>query len=94
MNKQIILDFLRKNKDFFQQKYNVKKIGLFGSYANNQQTENSDIDILVSMPSSFDNYYELKEYLEINLKCKIDLGLEKNMRELLKKNIKDEVLYV
>ena len=93
MNKQIILDFLKKNKTLFKQKYNVTKIGLFGSYATNHQTENSDIDILVSMPSSFDNYYELKEVLESSLNHKVDLGLEKNVRDLLRKKINKEVIY-
>ena len=93
MNKQIILDFLKKNKTLFKQKYNVTKIGLFGSFATNRQTENSDIDILVSMPSSFDNYYELKEVLESSLNHKVDLGLEKNVRDLLRKRINKEVIY-
>jgi len=93
MNKQIILDLLKKNKTLFKQKYNVTKIGLFGSYATNHQTENSDIDILVSMPSSFDNYYELKEVLESSLNHKVDLGLEKNVRDLLRNRINKEVIY-
>lgn len=94
MQKQEILDFLAKNKAYFQEKYSINKIGLFGSYAIDRQTDNSDIDILVSMPADFDKYYELKEYLETSLKHKIDLGLEKSMRDLIKKTIEKEIIYV
>ncbi len=94
MDKQEILNFLRKNKPVFKQKYNVDRIGLFGSYASDRQTEKSDIDIIVSMPSSFDNFYDLKEFLESNFHCRVDLGLEKNMRDFIKKSIEKEIIYV
>jgi len=93
-NKHEIINFLKENKSLLKQKYNVTRIGLFGSYATGEQTVLSDIDIIVSMPSNFDNYYELKEFLESNLNHKIDLGLEKNIRELIKENIQREVIYV
>ena len=94
MDKQIILNFLKENKSILAERYDVVKIGLFGSYAAENQTESSDIDIIVSMPSDFDKYYDLKDFLETNLKHKIDLGLEKNMRDLIKKNIEKEIIYV
>ena len=94
MNKNEIIEFLKKNKPLLEQKFNVKRIGLFGSYVTDKQTPSSDIDIIVSMPSSFDNYYELKEFLEAGLNHSIDLGLEKNMRELIKSRIEKELIYV
>jgi len=57
MTKELILDYLTTHKAFLQEQFNVKKIGLFGSYAKEQQTSQSDIDIIVDMPASFDNYY-------------------------------------
>ena len=94
MTKKFILDYLRTNKPFLQEQFNVKTIGLFGSYAKEQQTPQSDIDIIVDMPSSFDNYYALKELLEKELGAKVDLGLEKSIRKLIKEKISHEVLYV
>lgn len=94
MGKQEILDFLRKNKSLLKQNYNVSKIGLFGSYASGTHTEESDIDIIVSMPSNFDNFYDLKDFLEAGLKHKIDLGLEKNMRILIRERAEKEAIYV
>lgn len=93
MNKQEILEFLKTNKSILKEKYNVTSIGIFGSYASGMETEDSDIDIIVSMPSSFDNYYDLKEFLESNFNRKIDLAIEKNIRELIRERIEKEVIY-
>jgi len=71
LEKETILDFLKKNKPYFEEQYKISKIGLFGSYACNKQTEKSDIDILVSMPSSFDDYYDLTEFLETHFYKKL-----------------------
>jgi predicted nucleotidyltransferase len=94
VNKQSILSFLLEHKSLLQTKYKVAKIGLFGSYVNNEETKESDIDILVDMPSNFDLYYDLKEFLEDAFHKPIDLGLEKNIRSLIKEKINKEVIYV
>lgn len=94
MNKSLIINFLKQNKEMIETKYQVKQIGLFGSYVKGLETDESDIDILVDMPSSFDNYYDLKEFLETSLQKKVDLGLIGTVREHLKEKILSEVEYV
>jgi hypothetical protein len=94
MQRQEIINFLRSNKRLLKEKYKVSKIGIFGSFAREENTNESDIDIIVSMPSDFDNYYDLKEFLEQQLNLEIDLALEKNIRNLIRKKIQDEVIYV
>lgn len=89
-----IIDFLRKNKKYMQKEFKISRIGLYGSYLYGTQNEESDIDILVQMPSDFDLFYELKEYLEANFDKKVDLGMEKNLRLLIKKKVEQEVVYV
>ena len=46
------------------------------------------------MPPSFDSYYDLKEFLEMQFNNKVDLGLEKNIRQIIKESIKDEIIDV
>ena len=94
MNKESILAFLQQHKQLLVEKYHVKTIGLFGSYATNHHTDKSDIDILVDMPSSFDLYYDLKEFLEESFKKSVDLGLKHNVRSLIKEKIDKEIIYV
>lgn len=50
MTKEDILDFLKTHKQELQSKYNVEQIGLFGSYARDEATPTSDIDIFVKCP--------------------------------------------
>lgn len=94
LTKEIILEFLKKHKQELVQKYSIEKIGLFGSYARDEANENSDIDIIVKMPSSFDVYYDLKDYLEATFEKKVDLGLEKNIRGFIAQEMQKDVVYV
>lgn len=95
MTKAFILDFLSSHKDELAQKYGVTKIGLFGSYARDEQTETSDIDIAVEIESNnkFRSFFNLKYFLEDNLHKKIDLGIESTLKPIAKKYIEREILY-
>ena len=46
---QNIIQILRQHKPDLQKKYPVSKLGVFGSYARGEATENSDIDIAVEI---------------------------------------------
>lgn len=57
---------LREVKPQLQEKYQVESIALFGSYARNQQTKESDIDIMLSLKNkSYKNYLSLIESIEL-----------------------------
>lgn len=47
LNKENIIEFIRKNKTFLHDKFGVLSIGLMGSYARDEQTADSDIDFMV-----------------------------------------------
>lgn len=71
--------------------YGIKKIGIFGSIATASNTEESDIDILIEFQKdkkAFDNYMELKFFLEKLFNRKVDLVIE----DVLKSRIKDSIL--
>ncbi|MDP2926515.1 MAG: nucleotidyltransferase domain-containing protein [Nanoarchaeota archaeon] len=91
-SKEIIIKIEEKSKDI--KKYNVKKIGLFGSFAKNKQHKKSDIDIIVNFDKeTFDNYMDLLFLLERMFKRKIDLVIEKDLHPELN-YIKNEAKYV
>jgi len=95
MTQKEVLDFLKSKKKFFKQEFAIEKIGLFGSYARGDYTQNSDIDlVIVTSKKSFRNRYALKEYLEKSLQKDIDIGYLDSLREFIKNNIKDEIIYV
>ena len=61
---------LGKLKPYLREKYGVKKIGVFGSYARGEERRRnpSDIDILIELekPIGWEFFY-LKDYLEKKL---------------------------
>jgi len=90
--KDYILKKLKENKHTIQQTFNVKKLILVGSFARNEATKNSDVDILVDMPKDFDKFFDLKYYLEEILGKKVDLAYYDTLRHYIKKEIqKDKI---
>jgi predicted nucleotidyltransferase len=71
--------------------FGVRRIGVFGSHAENLQKRNSDVDVLVEFrkgEKTFDHYADLKVFLEKKFKRKVDLVI----KEALKKQIRPQVL--
>ncbi len=86
MNKEIILNCLKNNLQQFKEKYNIEQIGLFGSYARDEATKESDIDIFVKMPQKIFDMIAIKDLLENELGKKVDLIREhKHIKPLLLK---------
>ncbi len=95
MTKSDILRFLDKKKSFLKEHYHVDSIGLFGSYARDEATKESDIDIVISTSvKSFTNRYNLKNYLEDAFKKPVDIGYYDSLRAFIKKEIQEEIIYV
>lgn len=93
MSKTEILKTLKNNQEAIQM-FGVKRIALFGSFAKGQQTINSDVDILVEFKrgqKTFDNFMDLKFFLEKKLRRKIDLvtktALKPSMRSSIEKHL-------
>lgn len=106
IDKNLILNRL-SNID--KNQFGIKKIGLFGSYSKNEQTEKSDIDIFVELIDNDEmltNFYNLKSYLESTFGKKIDLvtsgqfdykyknPLVAKYKEKVKNEILGSVIYV
>jgi predicted nucleotidyltransferase len=78
-------------KPVLKKRFNVETIDIFGSFARNEATEKSDVDLLVSYSTTDYDYFtifRLRNYLKRKLHLKVDIIT----KEFLNKNIKDEVL--
>ncbi|KOR29285.1 DNA polymerase III subunit beta [Achromatium sp. WMS1] len=95
MTKNEILSLLKSKKEFMQTAYGVDKIGLFGSYAKNIATQESDIDIYVEFNNkTFDNLAGLWNFLENLYETKIDLiHKHNNSNRVILENIQKEVIF-
>lgn len=95
LSHEMILKQIKENKEIIKE-YSVTKIGLFGSYVRDEQQTKSDIDILVEFQKgkkTFDNYMDLKFFLEDLLDCKVDLVILKVIKPQLKSYILESVEY-
>jgi predicted nucleotidyltransferase len=76
-------------------KLGVTSLGLFGSYARNQQTTGSDVDLLVTFHHlTFRAFMDTKLLLEATLGIPVDLVLADDLRPRLRNNVLREVIYV
>ena len=91
-----ILQFLRDNKERFAEQYGVTKLGLFGSFARNEATEESDVDVCVELDKvTYDILFYLREEIVETTSRSVDLvQVRSGMNDLLKKRIEREAVYV
>ncbi len=79
-----------------KEKYGVKRLGFFGSLVRNERKETSDIDVLVEFEKdakTFDNYMNLKFFLEDPLGRKVDLVIADALKPQIKERVLEEVKY-
>ena len=89
-----ILTILRKHAPFLRERFKVKRIGVFGSYARGHEKGTSDVDILVDLHGPIGwEYVDLKEYLEKILEIDVDLVTVKALKPQLREVILKEVVF-
>ncbi len=88
----LLRDYMTKNAT----KYGITRIGIFGSVARGEQTDESDVDICVETlsPNMF-ALVHIKEELQNLFGCGVDIvRMRERMDILLKNRIEKEVIYV
>ena len=93
-----ILDFISENKALLNYQFHISKIGLFGSYARNEQSNNSDIDLIVDFENGTNNLFdikiELKKFFKDKFGVEVDICREKYIKPRYKNRIIKEAIYV
>ena len=97
-NLQEIEQKISENKDKIFKDFEVEEIGVFGSYVRGEATEDSDIDILISLKKNHRvgmlKFMSLNYFLEDLLNIKVDLVLKDGIKRALKPYILNEVKYL
>jgi len=87
---------LKEHEKFIRQRFRVKRIGIFGSFARGEEREDSDLDVLVVFEDgqkTFENYMDLKFHLEDLFGREVDLVTEKALKPQLKDIIMKDIVY-
>ena len=95
-NKEYILSEMRQQRDELQN-LGIVRIGLFGSYVRGEQSEVSDIDILIEFDpdkENFDNYMAVYDILEDLFENeKVDIVTKNGLSPYIGPQILKEVIY-
>ena len=91
-----ILNLLREHKTVLTQRFGVVELSLFGSFARDQATEASDIDILVQFdgPATSERYFGVQFYIEDLLDQPVDLVTDKALRAEFRPYVEQEAIRV
>jgi len=91
---EIIRRKLLRHKAELRKKFKVKTIGVFGSYARDEQKRSSDVDVLVEFeqPVGLFQFMALENYLSDLLGVRVDLVSKKALKPHIGERILAEVV--
>lgn len=96
MNKNEIIDKIQSIMPEIKSDYGIKSIALCGSYAKENQKQDSDIDILVDFvsPPGLVKFYVLNDLLENVFQKKVDLITINSVHKSIKEEILAEAIFI
>ena len=98
LNADEILAFLRNHRQTLKSDFRIVKLGLIGSFARGEQTEDSDIDLLVEFEPNTDDLFgkkmKLKDLLKNSFEREIDICREKYIKPYIKSYLLKDAIYV
>ena len=96
MNRDEVLNILRTHKTTLAERFGVVELALFGSFARNQSTSESDVDILVRFnePATSRSYFGVQFYIEDVLGHRVDLVTDKALRSEFRPYVEREAVDV
>ena len=98
-----VKNILAENKEGLKEKFKVRLLGIFGSYARNEQREDSDLDLLIAFEDEksiggfefIGRMMDLEEFLENILGIKVHLSTERQAMNSNKwEYVKRDLIYV
>ena len=89
-----IFSLLEKHREEIKA-FGVLELGIFGSFAREEQTEKSDVDVLVELDlRTFDAYMNLLFFLEDLFDRKVDLVVKDTIKPIIRNRVLRETIYV
>ena len=90
-----IESILKQKKADLLERYPISSLAIFGSYARNEQSSASDLDLLVEINGKIGSkFIDLAEELEQLIGMKVDLVSKNGIKEKYLNSIKQELIYV
>jgi predicted nucleotidyltransferase len=97
-SRQEIIAFIDSHREQLRTRFHVRKIALIGSFAREEQTAESDVDLLLDLEEGTAGIYQLKRNLKDELERQfgrpVELASERYLKPYYKKQILQEAIYV
>jgi predicted nucleotidyltransferase len=89
MNRDEVLDLLRSHKPVLADRFGVTSLALFGSFARDEATDSSDVDILVefSIPPDWQTYFGAVFYLEDLVGRPVEMASNEELRPEIRSHV-------
>ena len=94
MNLEQITGILKTNKEYIYQHYKAEVKGIFGSYSRHEQTQESDVDILVAFEkgATLFTHAGLVNFLQDKIGIKVDVVSERAIKKMLRPYIEKDLI--
>ncbi len=98
VDRQFVIETLKANQERLRTEFGIQQIGLYGSFARNEQTEKSDVDLVYSIQQGrilgLAELNRLHRVLRRKLHRKLDMVNSENMNPFVKYYMRKDVIYV
>ena len=96
LNRQQILATLAEHRSEIAERFRVQRLSLFGSAARDELRDGSDIDVLVEFdgPTTYQGYFDLKQYLEALFGGAVDLVTERGLKPRARRHVERDLVRV
>ena len=91
-----IMEKIREDMPYMRERYEVKSVGVFGSYVRGDNNKESDVDILVEFhePPTLLEFVALERHIGELTSMKVDLVMRTALKPGIGERILQEVVYV
>lgn len=96
LQKETLLKQLQNYKPVLSERFGIKKIALFGSFARDEATQSSDIDLVIleMKEKKLKNRLGAKKFLEEKIGRKVDMGYLNSMKSYIRNAVEKELVHV
>ena len=96
MSRNEVISLLQKHKPALAERFGVTSLALFGSFARDEATDESDLDILVTFdgPATSRSYFGVQFYIEDLTGRRVDLVTDKALRPELRPSVERGCMHV
>jgi predicted nucleotidyltransferase len=96
MKQDDVLQILKQKNAEMTRRFGVKTLSIFGSFARDEATATSDVDLLVEFnrPVGYFGLFALQDYLEKLLGCPVDLGTPDSLKPYMRERVMGEIIRV